>query len=71
MTPPSPEAVLSITPNLRRAPNGWLAVSSPGSPLRIGVVGHSKSDAQARFAASLQAWARLRALPSREPGEAE
>ena len=58
--------VLQIKPELFPAPNGWLAVSGPDSPLRIAVIGASEDEALARFTEALEAWARLRAIPDHE-----
>jgi hypothetical protein len=55
----TPEEVLSIEPEVRPARRGWLAVSRPGSALRIGVVGQDEDDARRRFADELKAWAEL------------
>lgn len=54
---------LGISAELKRTPTGWLAVSKPGSILRIGVVGHTRQSALKRFAGSLAAWEELRKLP--------
>jgi hypothetical protein len=36
-----------------------MAVSRPGSRIRVAVVGGTKEEALARFSASLEAWAKL------------
>jgi hypothetical protein len=55
--------VLDIKPSVRQVPTGWLAVSEVGSPLKIAVIGPSEGGARELFAESLNAWARLRAMP--------
>lgn len=47
------------TPELRAVKGGWMAISAPGSRLRIAVIGESKNEALERFAEELQAWAVL------------
>lgn len=42
-----------------RARGGWLAVSTPGAQLRLGVVGRDEQDARDVFAASVSRWAEL------------
>lgn len=59
----NPEEVLSIRPDVRETPTGWLAVSERGSGLSIGVVGATAEAAVANFEAALKEWARLAALP--------
>jgi len=54
-----------IRPSLTRTPTGWLAVSEPGSPLRIGVVGSTEEEARAHFDTELSKWALLREQPAR------
>jgi hypothetical protein len=44
---------------LPRAVGGWLAVSAPGSALKIGVVGSSEQDAVQRFERALAEWTAL------------
>lgn len=61
--------ILSITPTVRPASTGWLAVSPRGSCLAIGVVGPSEGAARGDFAAALAAWAALHDQP--EPKESE
>lgn len=60
--------ILSICPTLVQGRVGWLAVSPPGSVLRIGVVGQTKSAACQRFADEAAAWAALAELPDMRPG---
>ena len=51
------EAILATNPQLIPTSYGrWLAVSEPGSRLRIGVVGDTEEDALRRFAAEREAW---------------
>ena len=54
---------LSIRPVTRKAPRGWLAVSAPGSPLKIAVKAPTRDAALSQFNESLAAWERLRTLP--------
>lgn len=51
--------ILAISPQLVRVRRGWLAVSKPGSPLRIGVQAESEEEAKRLFREELQAWAAL------------
>lgn len=51
--------ILAIKPQLMRVRQGWLAVSEPGSPLRIGVQAESEEEAKVRFQKELRAWAAL------------
>lgn len=51
--------ILEIVPFLMRVRAGWLAVSEPGSPLRIGVQAETPEDARLQFQDSLRAWAEL------------
>lgn len=44
---------------LERGCGGWLAVSEPGAPLKIGVEGDTEQQARERFAVALAAWHRL------------
>jgi hypothetical protein len=51
------EAILATEPRLIPTSYGrWLAVSQPGSRLRIGVIGDTEEDALQRFAAEREAW---------------
>jgi hypothetical protein len=52
-----------------KTPTGWLAVSTPYSPLHIGVVGSTEEEAVTRFGQAVEAWARLREIPD-EPNAA-
>jgi hypothetical protein len=49
-------------PILRQRQNdlGWLALSPPEDPLRIGVTGRTKQEAEATYAARRAAWQELR-----------
>lgn len=53
----TPREVLSIVPFAIPIKSGWLALSKPGSPIRIGVEGPSEEEAVALFAKRLQEWA--------------
>ena len=44
---------------LPRAAGGWLAVSAPGSALKIGVAGSSEKEATERFDSALEKWTAL------------
>lgn len=55
--------VRAMMPTVTITPTGWLALSAPQSPLNIGVVAATKSEARERFGESVEAWARLRELP--------
>lgn len=57
------EDVLSIRPEVRQTPTGWLAVSERGSGLNIGVIGPTPEIAVENFEAALKEWAKLAALP--------
>jgi hypothetical protein len=58
--PMSTERFGRIEPRLLPCHNGtWLAVSAPGSPLRIGVAAPSEEAARQRFEEALQAWDNL------------
>ncbi len=46
-------------PNIQRAAIGWLAVTPPDHPYRIGVVGADENEARRRFAAAFSAWEEL------------
>ena len=59
----NPEIVLAITPEIRRTPHGWLAISEVGSPLCVGVCGATEEQARERFGLELAEWAALRRLP--------
>lgn len=60
--------ILSICPELRVGGRGrCLAVSPPGSPLRVGVTGRSEPEARDKFHAELAAWAALAELPDHRP----
>jgi hypothetical protein len=51
------EAILATEPRLIPTSYGrWLAISQPGSRLRIGVIGDTEEDARQRFAAEREAW---------------
>lgn len=49
--------------SLTQTPHGWLAVSAPGSLIRIGVMGATANEALRAFRASATEWARLHDLP--------
>lgn len=51
--------VLSMHPVVTRTPAGWLAVSAPGSPIRIGTTGSTREQARQSFATETAAWAAL------------
>jgi hypothetical protein len=63
------DIILAIRPTLSPAPGDSLAVSEPGSPLRVGVVGDTESEARERFNAELAAWAALSEKP--DPADVE
>jgi hypothetical protein len=66
------EAILATNPQLIPTDYGcWLAISQPGSRLRIGVVGETEEDALRQFAAEREAWRRLHEQPSRPTVEAD
>lgn len=44
---------------LRRENGGWLAVSEPGAPISIGVIGLTSEIARDRFKTEAAAWRRL------------
>jgi hypothetical protein len=49
-----------IEPSLLPCHDGsWLAVSSPGSPLKIGVAAPSEEAARRRFDEAVKAWSEL------------
>jgi hypothetical protein len=49
-----------ISPRLiRRECGGWLAVSPPESPLKLGAVGETEAAARAAFEAEVSHWDRL------------
>jgi hypothetical protein len=50
-----------------KAPEGWLAVSSPYSPIRIGVAAPTESEAAEAFSKAAEAWSVLRDLPDGAP----
>jgi hypothetical protein len=51
------EAILATEPQLIPTTYGrWLAISQPGSQLRIGVLGDTEEDARQQFAAEREAW---------------
>lgn len=55
--------ILETRPLLvQRAGGGWLAVSEPGSALRIGVAAQTEESARESFANALRQWARLSEL---------
>jgi hypothetical protein len=43
-------------PIVSECPGGWLAVTPSSHVLRIGVVGHTREEARARFQDALAAW---------------
>jgi hypothetical protein len=51
--------ILEIEPRVWHGRSGWLAVSTPGSVLNVGVVGESEEDARTAFREELEAWCRL------------
>lgn len=48
-----------MEPTLIKTPNGWLAITPPTYPLRIGVAGPTAAEASARFTDAVRAWERL------------
>jgi hypothetical protein len=46
-------------PDIKETVTGWLAVTPPDYPYRIGVVGNTVEEAQRRFVAALAAWEEL------------
>jgi hypothetical protein len=51
------EAVQAMEPRLvRRENGGWLAVSQPGAPISIAVIGLDQDDARVRFRTEAVAW---------------
>lgn len=59
----SRETILATEAQVLSAPAGKLAVSVPGSPLGIGVMGSTDQDARQRFQEALGHWAILSELP--------
>ena len=55
------EAILAVVPRVVQCayPNAWLAVSSDGSALRIGVLGRTEQLARENFSRALTEWAEL------------
>ena len=53
------DAVLSTRPVVTRTPSGRLAVSAPGSAIKIGVTGATRAQVRQNFAAEIRAWAAL------------
>jgi hypothetical protein len=51
--------ILAIEPRVWHGRSGWLAVSTPGSVLNVGVVGETEETARAAFRDELEAWCRL------------
>ena len=52
--------IAAIQPELIRCEwGGWLAVSAPGSVLRIGTIGETEDAARRTFESALRAWAIL------------
>jgi hypothetical protein len=56
---PSPTAILAIEPFVWKAPRAWLAISPPGSVLRLAVTAPTEAAARDDFANELEAWAAL------------
>jgi hypothetical protein len=66
------EAILATNPQLIPTAYGrWLAISQPGSGLRIGVIGDTEEDALRRFAAEREAWRLLHEQSDRVAVEAD
>ena len=66
------EAILATNPQLIPTDYGrWLAISQPGSGLRIGVIGDTEEDALRQFAAEREAWQLLHEQPTRPTVEAD
>jgi hypothetical protein len=64
------EAIVATEPQLIPTAYGrWLAISQPGSRLRIGVLGETEEDARQRFAAEREAWRVLHEREDRPPPE--
>jgi hypothetical protein len=64
------EAIMATEPLLIPTDYGcWLAVSQPGSRLRIGVIGETEDDARQRFAAEREAWRALHEQEDQPPAE--
>jgi hypothetical protein len=51
--------IRQMTPWLRKAAKGWLAMSGPGAALRIAVMGASEAEAREAFREAAAAWATL------------
>lgn len=60
---PTSSDVRSMTCSTVKTPTGWLAVSAPYAPLRIGVTGATEEAARDAFYEAAEAWARLREIP--------
>jgi hypothetical protein len=64
---PTASDVRSMSCTTTKTPTGWLAVSTPYSPVRIGVVGQTEDGAREAFREAAEEWARLREIPDAEP----
>jgi len=66
------EAILATEPRLIQTTYGrWLAVSQPGSQLRIGVIGETEEDARQRFVDEREAWRALHEQEDQPTPEAD
>jgi hypothetical protein len=61
------EKIRVLRPILRRMPHGWLAVSAPGSVIRVGAAGPTQESAHQAFSKELAAWAALAEKPAGKP----
>jgi hypothetical protein len=52
-------ALRPCEPNVRQGASGWLASSPSDYPIRIGVVGDTRDEAERRFGAAFAAWEEL------------
>jgi hypothetical protein len=60
---PSADDVRAMTCSITKTPAGWLAISTPYSPIRIGVQALTEADALAAFNTAAEEWALLREIP--------
>ena len=55
--------ISTTIPVLSRTPSGWLAISAPGSAIRVGTVGTTRDEAKRTFATEIRAWVALAEKP--------
>ncbi len=60
-------AIRAVQPALVQRGRDWFAYSPPGAACRVGVEAATEGEARERFAATLEAWARLAELPDARP----